>query len=344
MGQWGEAFGVPFAFEGLFFFTEAIFVAIYIYGWRRLKPWTHFWTGVPVVITGILGSVVGGRRQRLDERARRVHARTRPARSSTSIPLAVIFNNAMPLDGRAHGGGGVRRRRLPRRVGLRVRDAAGSPGPVPPARASSSRSPSAAIASRSRWASATRSPAGCTTTSRRSSPRSSSCPRPTSDVPETLFGHLNSDGTVTGGIPIPGLASSCRTRATARAPSSRASTPFPADDGRRVAGQHGAPRVGRDGRARHPAVPACRCGTGCAGCSGATCRRASWFLRIAVRRRRASVDRDGGRLGGQRGRPPAVDRLQLMKVEDAATGNTGVWVTFVARRRAVHRARRSRRS
>ena len=75
MGQWGEAFGVPFAFEGLFFFTEAIFVAIYIYGWRRLKPWPHFWTGVPVVITGILGSVVGRRRQRLDERARRVHPR-----------------------------------------------------------------------------------------------------------------------------------------------------------------------------------------------------------------------------------------------------------------------------
>ena len=37
MGQWGEAFGVPFAFEGLFFFTEAIFIAIYIYGWRRLQ-------------------------------------------------------------------------------------------------------------------------------------------------------------------------------------------------------------------------------------------------------------------------------------------------------------------
>jgi cytochrome bd ubiquinol oxidase subunit I len=38
MGQWGEAFGVPFGFEGLFFFTEAIFIAIYIFGWRRLKP------------------------------------------------------------------------------------------------------------------------------------------------------------------------------------------------------------------------------------------------------------------------------------------------------------------
>ena len=38
MGQWGEAFGVPFAFEGIFFFTEAIFVAIYIFGWRRMRP------------------------------------------------------------------------------------------------------------------------------------------------------------------------------------------------------------------------------------------------------------------------------------------------------------------
>src|SRR3954449_12343299 len=32
-------------------------------------------------------------------------------------------------------------------------------------------------------------------------------PKTSSDVPETLFGHLNSDGTVTGGIKIPGLAS-----------------------------------------------------------------------------------------------------------------------------------------
>ena len=39
MGQWGDVFGIPFAFEGLFFFTEAIFVSIYIFGWRRLKPW-----------------------------------------------------------------------------------------------------------------------------------------------------------------------------------------------------------------------------------------------------------------------------------------------------------------
>ncbi len=32
-------------------------------------------------------------------------------------------------------------------------------------------------------------------------------PQTASDVPETLLGHLNSNDTVTGGIPIPGLAS-----------------------------------------------------------------------------------------------------------------------------------------
>ena len=32
-------------------------------------------------------------------------------------------------------------------------------------------------------------------------------PKTSSDVPEVLFGHLNSQGEVVGGIPIPGLAS-----------------------------------------------------------------------------------------------------------------------------------------
>ncbi|MEN3356255.1 MAG: cytochrome bd ubiquinol oxidase subunit [Mycobacteriales bacterium] len=57
MGRYGAAYGIPFAVEGLFFFLEAIFAAIYIYGWDRLPPWAHFWTGVPVVLSGIGGTL-----------------------------------------------------------------------------------------------------------------------------------------------------------------------------------------------------------------------------------------------------------------------------------------------
>ncbi|WP_443071222.1 cytochrome ubiquinol oxidase subunit I [Streptomyces sp. NBC_01476] len=56
MGTYGPAFGFPFAIEGLFFFLEAIFVSIYIYGWDRLPPWAHFWSGVPVSLSGIGGA------------------------------------------------------------------------------------------------------------------------------------------------------------------------------------------------------------------------------------------------------------------------------------------------
>jgi cytochrome d ubiquinol oxidase subunit I len=56
MSRFGDAFGIAFAIEGLFFFTEAIFLAIYIYGWKRLSGWAHFWSGVPMVVTGIGGA------------------------------------------------------------------------------------------------------------------------------------------------------------------------------------------------------------------------------------------------------------------------------------------------
>jgi cytochrome d ubiquinol oxidase subunit I len=56
MGRYGAAYGIPFAVEGIFFFLEAIFVAIYIYGWNKLRPWVHFWTGLPVVLSGVGGT------------------------------------------------------------------------------------------------------------------------------------------------------------------------------------------------------------------------------------------------------------------------------------------------
>jgi len=55
-GRFGQVFGVLFAIEGVFFFLEAIFIAIYIFGWKYLSPWTHFWAGVPVVISGLGGA------------------------------------------------------------------------------------------------------------------------------------------------------------------------------------------------------------------------------------------------------------------------------------------------
>jgi cytochrome d ubiquinol oxidase subunit I len=56
MGRYGGAYGLPFSVEGFFFFIEAIFVAIYIYGWSRMRPWPHFWSGVPVTLAGLGGT------------------------------------------------------------------------------------------------------------------------------------------------------------------------------------------------------------------------------------------------------------------------------------------------
>ncbi|MCE3266560.1 MAG: cytochrome ubiquinol oxidase subunit [Solirubrobacterales bacterium] len=56
MERFGDAVGIGFAIEGLFFFTEAIFIAIYIYGWKRLPGWAHFWSGIPIFIAGLGGA------------------------------------------------------------------------------------------------------------------------------------------------------------------------------------------------------------------------------------------------------------------------------------------------
>jgi cytochrome d ubiquinol oxidase subunit I len=54
--RYGDVFGIPFGIEGLFFFTEAIFIAIYIYGWKRLPPRLHLLSAVPIVIAGVGGA------------------------------------------------------------------------------------------------------------------------------------------------------------------------------------------------------------------------------------------------------------------------------------------------
>src|SRR6188472_1836120 len=96
MERFGDAFGIAFAIEGLFFFTEAIFLAIYIYGWKRLKPWPHFWTGVPIVIAGIGGTVsVVAANAWMNEPAG--FTLNSAGKVVEVDPLDVIFNKAFPL-------------------------------------------------------------------------------------------------------------------------------------------------------------------------------------------------------------------------------------------------------
>jgi cytochrome bd ubiquinol oxidase subunit I len=57
MATFGEVFGLGFTLEAFSFFTEAIFIAIYVYGWDRLSPRAHFLSGVPVVVAGFTGSL-----------------------------------------------------------------------------------------------------------------------------------------------------------------------------------------------------------------------------------------------------------------------------------------------
>src|SRR5919107_1044898 len=56
MATFGDVFGLAFGLEGVSFFVEAIFIAIYVYGWDRLPERTHFLTGIPVVVSGLAGS------------------------------------------------------------------------------------------------------------------------------------------------------------------------------------------------------------------------------------------------------------------------------------------------
>jgi cytochrome bd ubiquinol oxidase subunit I len=58
MATFGDVFGLAFALEGFAFFVEAIFIAIYVYGWDRLSPRLHLLSGVPVVIAGFVGSTM----------------------------------------------------------------------------------------------------------------------------------------------------------------------------------------------------------------------------------------------------------------------------------------------
>jgi cytochrome bd ubiquinol oxidase subunit I len=328
MGQWGEAFGVPFAFEGIFFFTEAVFISIYIFGWRRLRPWVHFWTGVPIVLAGIFGSmsVVAANAWMNSPSGFTLDA----AGNVTAVdPIDVIFNDSMPLQA-AHmlvaaylvGGflvasvyaAGMLRGRTDRYHRLAFTIAFTVAAIATPVQMGIGDS-------LARWV-------------YQNQPVKFAAielvPQTSSDVPETLLGHLNEDGTVSGGIPIPGLASWLSDPSTGRATVVQGLDSVPADDAPTVR-EVNIVHLGWDVmvgigtllfllsvwyaaswvfRRRMPASRWFLRAAACAGVLGVVCMEAGWIVTEV-------------------GRQPWIV-YEYMKVEDAATGNTGVWITFIA--------------
>jgi cytochrome d ubiquinol oxidase subunit I len=53
----GGIIGMPFSLEGFAFFTEAIFLGIYLYGWNRVSPVLHWLAGIVVAVSGVLSAV-----------------------------------------------------------------------------------------------------------------------------------------------------------------------------------------------------------------------------------------------------------------------------------------------
>jgi cytochrome bd ubiquinol oxidase subunit I len=155
-------------------------------------------------------------------------------------------------------------------------------------------------------------------------------PTTSSDVPETLLGHLNEDGEVSGGIPIPGLASWLSDPSTGTATVVQGLDAFPEDE---------RPTI-RQVNIVHLAWDV-MVGLGTMlfllsvwyAASWVFRRRmpkSNWFLRAAaVSGVLAVITMEAGWIVTEVGRQPWIV-YNHMKVEDAATGNTGVWITFVA--------------
>jgi cytochrome bd ubiquinol oxidase subunit I len=327
MGQWGEAFGVAFAFEGIFFFTEAIFISIYIYGWRRLRPWPHFWCGVPVVLTGILGSaaVVSANAWMNDPTGFTLNA----AGDIVDVdPWAVIFNDAMPLMA-AHmivaayvvGGFLVAsvyafamlrgRRDRYHRLGFIIAFTVGAVAtPIQMGVGDSL----------ARWV-------------YNNQPTKFAAielvPETSSDVPETLFGRLNDNGTVSGGIEIPGLASWLSDPSTGTATVVEGLDAVPADQ-RPTTRQVNVVHLSWDIMVGLGTLLFLLSGWyGLCWMIRRDIPKSKLFLRAASCAGVAAiVSMEAGWVLSEVGRQPWIV-YNLMTVDEAATANTGVWVTFV---------------
>ena len=155
-------------------------------------------------------------------------------------------------------------------------------------------------------------------------------PETSSDVPETLLGRLNEDGEVTGGIEIPGLASWLSDPSEGTSTVVQGLDAFPADE-RPTRGEANTVHLAWD----------VMVGLGTLLFLLSAWYWVSWifrrdmprsklFLRIASGAGVAAVlAMEAGWVVTEVGRQPWIVHGHL-KVEDAATTNEGVWITFIA--------------
>ncbi|HKA83653.1 MAG TPA: cytochrome ubiquinol oxidase subunit I [Acidimicrobiales bacterium] len=327
MGRWGAAFGIPFAVEGLFFFTEAIFIALYIFGWKRLRPWPHFWTGVPIVLAGIGGtlSIVAANAWMNEPAGFTLNS----SGEVTDVdPFKVIFNDAFPYEAShmlvaAYLVGGFLVASV-YAVGMLKgrRDRYHRLGFLIPFTVAAVATPIQMFVgdTLARWV-------------YNNEPVKFAAielvPETESDVPETLLGRIDSEGDVTGGIAIPGLASWLSDPSTGTATVVQGLNTVPADE---------RPTT-REVNTVHLAWDV-MVGLATLLFLLSLWYWASWifrrdmprsklFLRIASGAGVAAIlAMEAGWVVTEVGRQPWIVH-NYMKVEDAATTNQGVWITFI---------------
>ncbi len=57
MERAGPLVGLPFSMEGFAFFLEAIFLGVYLYGWKKVPPKLHLAAGIGVLLSGVSSAV-----------------------------------------------------------------------------------------------------------------------------------------------------------------------------------------------------------------------------------------------------------------------------------------------
>lgn len=53
----GPIIGMPFSWEGTAFFLEAVAIGLFLYGWKRMRPWVHWSTGLVVGVSGFVSGI-----------------------------------------------------------------------------------------------------------------------------------------------------------------------------------------------------------------------------------------------------------------------------------------------